>query len=108
MERVSEQSEQLNNKHGKLYAYKCDITIEDEIISTFKTIISELGDIHILINNAGILRATNLMDGETEKWKAVIGRYHCYSLYHYLTSMTKLNNNCDNFRYKRNGSLYRN
>lgn len=75
VERVTEQAEQLKDEPGKLYGFKCDITDEQEIVSTFNEIVSELGDIHILINNAGMLIATDLISGETAKWRPVIGRY---------------------------------
>lgn len=71
--RVVEIAEQLKNEPGKLHAYKCDLTLEEEIISTFKEIISDLGDIHILVNNAGMMLHTNLINGETSKWKKCFG-----------------------------------
>ncbi|ENN81174.1 hypothetical protein YQE_02419, partial [Dendroctonus ponderosae] len=67
--RVVTTAGKLKNEPGKLHAYKCDLTVEDEIISTFKEIISDLGDIHILVNNAGLMLHTDLINGETSKWK---------------------------------------
>ncbi|ERL93066.1 hypothetical protein D910_10368, partial [Dendroctonus ponderosae] len=67
--RVVATAGKLKNEPGKLHAYKCDLTVEDEIISTFKEIISDLGDIHILVNNAGLMLHTDLINGETAKWK---------------------------------------
>lgn len=66
-------AEELKNEPGKLYAYKCDMTVEEEIVSTFKEIINELGDIHILVNNAGLMLDTDLINGDTEKWKTCFG-----------------------------------
>ncbi|XP_048524981.1 farnesol dehydrogenase isoform X2 [Dendroctonus ponderosae] len=67
--RIVSMAEELKDEPGKLYAYKCDMTVEDEIVSTFKEIINELGDIHILVNNAGLMLETDLINGDTEMWK---------------------------------------
>lgn len=55
----------------KLHAIKCDITKEIDILNAFKWIEDNLGPIHIFINNAGVARVTNLIDGKTEFWKDV-------------------------------------
>lgn len=46
----------------KLYAVKCDVSNENEIIETFKWIDKNLGGISVLINNAGILRKATLLE----------------------------------------------
>lgn len=72
VERIEELSEKLSGEEGKLHAFKCDMSKEEEIISTFERIVSEVGNISILINNAGLLRQTDLINGDTEKWKLTI------------------------------------
>ncbi|CAG9771318.1 unnamed protein product [Ceutorhynchus assimilis] len=72
VERVEEHSKQLGNESGKLHAFRCDITNQEEIISTVKEITEKLGPIDILVNNAGLARATNIIDGDVEKWKSVL------------------------------------
>lgn len=54
---------------GKLYTIKTDIEREEEIINAFKWIKENVGALHILINNAGIIQQTTLINGSTEKWK---------------------------------------
>ncbi|KAL3271511.1 hypothetical protein HHI36_021991 [Cryptolaemus montrouzieri] len=56
---------------GKLYGIKCDITKEEDIIKSFKWITDNMGPVHILINNAGLIRPTNLTEGSTEEWRKV-------------------------------------
>ncbi|XP_059611166.1 farnesol dehydrogenase-like [Phlebotomus argentipes] len=47
---------------GNLHAVKCDITKEDDIISVFDGIDSKFKGIDVLVNNAGIIRQTDLID----------------------------------------------
>ena len=66
---------------GDARAYKGNVAIEEEIISIFDAIEADSGEIHGLINNAGILRdglLVKVKDGQVEKrmslaeWQAVI------------------------------------
>ena len=41
---------------GKFYARKCHITKPEDVNDTFEWITKTLGTIHILINNAGVIR----------------------------------------------------
>lgn len=71
-EKVEEISKTLVNPKGRLYALKCDITIEDDVKLAFKKI-EQIGPIHILINNAGTLTQSLLYNGEVAEWKKVLG-----------------------------------
>ncbi|RZC35196.1 adh short, KR, NAD binding 10, and/or Epimerase domain containing protein, partial [Asbolus verrucosus] len=71
-ERVEELSKKLKGKKGKLFAVKTDITNEEDVIEAFRWASDNLGPVHILVNNAGILQQTNLIDGDTEKWKKTL------------------------------------
>jgi NADP+-dependent farnesol dehydrogenase len=71
-ERVEELSKKLKGKKGKLFAVKVDMTKEDDILKGFKWVSEKLGPVHVLVNNAGIAQPTNLIDGETEKWKKTL------------------------------------
>jgi len=57
---------------GKAIAFPTDVENEDQIKSTFKTIVSELGKIDILVNNAGITRDQLLMRMKRADWDAVM------------------------------------
>lgn len=51
----------MNDLPGKLYALKCDVTKEEDILKAFRWISENIGAVHILINNAGLTRPTNLI-----------------------------------------------
>lgn len=45
---------------GKIFAKKCDVTKENEVLEAFNYV-KELGGVDVLINNAGIIRASFLI-----------------------------------------------
>lgn len=72
VERVEELVKSLQDHPGKLYALKADISKEEDIIQAFQWVKNNLGPIHVLVNNAGIVRPTTLIDGNTEHWAEVL------------------------------------
>uniref|UniRef100_A0AAR5PCU5 Farnesol dehydrogenase-like n=1 Tax=Dendroctonus ponderosae TaxID=77166 RepID=A0AAR5PCU5_DENPD len=71
-ENVEKIAQKLTGQKGKLYAFKCDMTVEAEVIATIKQVIAKLGPVSILINNAGLSLSTSLLGGDAEKWKTVL------------------------------------
>jgi len=71
-ENVEELAKKLQGKSGKLHAVATDITKEEDIIKAFKWVKDNLGPVHILVNNAGVGRQTNLIEGDTKHWKDVL------------------------------------
>ncbi|RZC37570.1 adh short and/or KR domain containing protein, partial [Asbolus verrucosus] len=71
-ERVEELAKKLQGKKGTLHAIKADMSKEEDILNAFKQVSEKLGPVHVLINNAGLLLKTNLVDGDTEKWKKIL------------------------------------
>lgn len=47
-----------------LHAVKCDVSKEEDILKTFKWVEEKFGGVDVLINNAGILRQTDLLDAD--------------------------------------------
>lgn len=43
----------IESAKGKLHAYQCDLSKEDEILSLFEWIKSNVGGVDVCINNAG-------------------------------------------------------
>lgn len=72
VERVEQFSKKLSGEKGKLHAFKCDMTKEAEIVSAFKQVVSKLGNISILVNNAGLMQQTDLINGDAAKWKLTL------------------------------------
>ncbi|KAH1003444.1 hypothetical protein HUJ04_003369 [Dendroctonus ponderosae] len=72
VERIEAHAKELAGAKGRLQPYKTDLTKKDEIISTFDKIKNDLGPTHILVNNAGLLLASNIIDGDIEKWEIVL------------------------------------
>ncbi|CAH1113147.1 unnamed protein product [Psylliodes chrysocephalus] len=69
---IEELATRLTNEKGKLYALKCDVMKEEDILSVFKWVREHLSPVHIIINNAGIVENTNLIDGDVKMWKNVL------------------------------------
>ncbi|XP_055612045.1 farnesol dehydrogenase-like [Uranotaenia lowii] len=74
VERVEALKKDLPKKaSGNLHAMKCDVSDEQNILKTFKTINEKFGGIDVLLNNAGILRQTDLLEaGNSQMLKEVL------------------------------------
>jgi NAD(P)-dependent dehydrogenase (short-subunit alcohol dehydrogenase family) len=59
-----ELSKSLESASGKLFAVKCDIGNESDVLEAFKWVKDNLGGVDILINNAAVATETSL----TGKW----------------------------------------
>lgn len=73
-ERIDDLREQIPaTATAKLYAIKCDLTLESDIKSAFEWIEANLGGCDILVNNAGIIKTMNLLDaGNTDNLRETI------------------------------------
>ncbi|KAK4880619.1 hypothetical protein RN001_008765 [Aquatica leii] len=70
--KLEELSKKLNKNKTYFHFYVTDITKEEDILKAFEWTISTLGPIHILINNAGIMRFASLTEGKTDQWKQIL------------------------------------
>ena len=52
----------LDNKQKRLFSYKIDVSSYDQIKALVTKIKSEVGDITILVNNAGIVNAKSILE----------------------------------------------
>lgn len=52
---------------GALHVRQCDVTKEDEVKLTFDWIKATFGGVDVLVNNAGVVRTTNLIDADNTK-----------------------------------------
>ncbi|KAF5298270.1 hypothetical protein FQR65_LT09781 [Abscondita terminalis] len=59
----------LKDEPGKFYYYVADFSKEEDILAAFKWAEKKVGHVHILINNVGVRKPTNLTSGNTELWR---------------------------------------
>jgi 3-oxoacyl-[acyl-carrier protein] reductase len=72
--RLAESAAELSALMGKpAVAVPCDVTVEGDVQRLFDTVISELGHLDVLVNNAGLGGTANVVDMTDEQWDAVIG-----------------------------------
>ena len=72
VDRIQTLAKSLESETGTLVAMQCDVTNEKDVKSVFQTIDQHYGPISILINNAGVARNANLMEGPLEKLREVV------------------------------------
>ncbi|KAK5638859.1 hypothetical protein RI129_013154 [Pyrocoelia pectoralis] len=70
-EKLDELMTRLKNEPGKFYSIKADVTKEEDILKAFDWVEKNLGTVHILVNNAGVGKNTDLVEGSTEMWKEI-------------------------------------
>lgn len=58
-ERIEELAQKLSSCKGKLYALQADVSKENDILKSFEWIKNNLGPVHILVNNAGLVQVNN-------------------------------------------------
>ncbi|WP_271766500.1 gluconate 5-dehydrogenase [Aquimarina algiphila] len=71
-EKIDNAVTEYKNEGIHAIGYKFDVSNEQEVISAIKKIETEIGYIDILINNAGIIKRTPLIDMEVDDFKQVI------------------------------------
>jgi glucose 1-dehydrogenase len=64
--------QQIKESGTKSYAYKADVSNEDEVQSMFRDITAQFGTIDILVNNAGLQRDSAFHDMTLAQWNTVI------------------------------------
>ncbi|XP_004522855.1 farnesol dehydrogenase-like [Ceratitis capitata] len=70
-ERVEELRTGSNS--DRIHAIRCDVQKEEDVIAAFKEIEEKYGPVSVLVNNAGIVRSSDLLkEGNTEDIRAVI------------------------------------
>lgn len=67
---------------GKASVHPCDISDGEAVTATFKEIVNQYGELHILVNNAGVTKDALLMRMSTADWELPIqvnltGAFNC-------------------------------
>ena len=71
-ETVQQAVEQIRQKGGRAAGYPFDVTDSEQVAQNIARIEKEVGEIDVLINNAGIQRRAPLEELTLENWQAVI------------------------------------
>jgi 3-oxoacyl-[acyl-carrier protein] reductase len=69
MVHAEQTAEELGKGFGRAIAVQVDVTQEESIASAVKMVLKEFRKIDILINNAGIMFRTRILDISLEEWK---------------------------------------
>ncbi len=62
----------IRQEGGRAFALTADVTQEDQVKAAIAQCLSEFGQIDILQNNVGILKAGGAMDSSVEDWDAMV------------------------------------
>lgn len=60
------------NEKGKAFAYKCDVSKEIEVKKMVSEILDKYSRIDVLVNNAGVLEKSSLLETPLDLWKRTI------------------------------------
>ena len=71
-EKLDELVSEIKASGGNAAAFPLDVSDEEQIKSTFKTVLGQLGKIDILVNNAGITRDQLVMRMKRADWDMVL------------------------------------
>src|SRR5579862_2441163 len=71
-EKLNELVNEITAAGGKAAAFPVDVAEEEQVKSTIKAVIAQLGKIDILVNNAGITRDQLVMRMKRADWDAVL------------------------------------
>jgi len=64
---------EITDVGGKGITYQCDVSKEDQVMTMFQDVVSQLGTVDILVNNAGIQKDAQFTEMTMDQWNAVIG-----------------------------------
>lgn len=61
--------QEIMSKNGKAFIYQCDITSKEALTSLLASVTNDVGNVDILINNAGVAESAKLEDTTDEFWQ---------------------------------------
>ena len=72
IENARQIADKIKSNGGNSLSYECDINNSEMVDNTVSEITKQLGEINILVNNAGIAQRSNAEDMTDEVWKSVL------------------------------------
>ena len=73
-------AKEIESAGGMVHAYKCNLRDRNEIHELAKRVTEEVGEVSLLVNNAGIVRGKELMDCTDED---ILATFDVNSLAHF-------------------------
>jgi 3-oxoacyl-[acyl-carrier protein] reductase len=72
----------VEERGGRAFAGQCDVGDEAQVLAFFETVVTALGPVDILVNNAAITRDAHAMFTDTARWTDVVrtnlhGAFYC-------------------------------
>jgi clavulanate-9-aldehyde reducatase len=71
--RADRLQELANSLHGKTLVHDLDVSDEEQARAFVQAANDELGGLHILVNNAGVMLLGPVADADTDEWRTMIG-----------------------------------
>ena len=74
LKKLDEIANHLNasNSPGKMYTHKCDVSNEDQVLSTFNYTREKFNSLHVCVNSAGLAFDSPLLTGDVKEWKQML------------------------------------
>ncbi|MBM3158053.1 MAG: SDR family oxidoreductase [Chloroflexi bacterium] len=77
---------EINKRKGKAIAIKCDVSKEKEVKKAVQVTQERLGNINILVNNAGTAEGSFIADLTTEQWRNMFA-VHCDGMFFFCRAV---------------------
>ncbi|XP_046610698.1 farnesol dehydrogenase-like [Neodiprion virginianus] len=69
IDKIKAYAEELKHHPGKLHPLQCDLTKKDQVMHAMQWIEKNMGNIDVLVNNAGVDTHTSFLNGTMEDWE---------------------------------------
>jgi len=79
---------EIKNSKSEALAIQCDVSNEEQVNQAVKETKKKLGNVGILVNNAGIAGATFLSDMTTQEWLRIF-EVHCNGMFFFSRAVIK-------------------
>ena len=66
-------AEEIKTSGGEAFAIAADVVSREEVRRMVEGVLERYSEVHILVNNAGVLRPTPVIDIEEDEWDLVVG-----------------------------------